>query len=299
MHPLETRCFTDAVVVPTMKGDDNRPRGGAFNRQRRPIRSSLLIRHYGVAIDRLPECPKPAGRLVGAHIFGGYRFEQFGHFLLESCGRLWFARQNPKTPIIWSLSAGRATRFQTEVLDLLGIENPHVFVDRPVSVETLIVPEPAYTIQVWCHPDFVDFMGRYRPSGRRAGKVWLSRSKLLAGRAEGETEIEAALADRDWTIYHPQDHPLQHQLETLGTAAHLAGFAGSAFHNLLLINGFDGEVTLFRRGMQRYSRNYDTIALAKGFPQRVVPVEAEPLDGNGRSACFRLADPLSLVAQIS
>jgi capsular polysaccharide biosynthesis protein len=61
-------------------------------------------------------------------------------------------------------------------------------------------------------------------------EIWLSRSRLHAGRSRivEELAIESALAGAGWRIYRPQEHSVGDQLETLGTAAELAGFIGSA-----------------------------------------------------------------------
>ncbi len=274
----------DATVLPRVG-----QKGGAVDSDGAPIPESLLRRSYGVIIDAPDLIPSPEAHLPGTYIFGGLLARHFGHFLLEGCARLWFAESHPDVPIIWSL--GGATDFQQQILRIIGVRNQHVFADRPTSVDTLILPEPGYVIHDFCHAEFVRMMGKVtvEPHGK---KVWLSRSALPDERASVQQErgIEARLVRDGWIAFHPELHSIADQARIIGGASHVAGFAGSAFHTLLLAETVHGQVTIFARG-KRVNRNFDTIADAKRFPQRIIMPEFGDIEGRGTKTRAKLRDP--------
>ena len=65
-------------------------------------------------------------------------------------------------------------------------------------------------------------------------KLYLSRSALPDDKRliTGEVELEQALEASGWTIWHPQQHPLQVQVAALRAARVIAGFHGAAWHGL-------------------------------------------------------------------
>lgn len=68
-------------------------------------------------------------------------------------------------------------------------------------------------------------------------RVYLSRSALpsAARKIADEPALEAALARRGWTILHPEQLPLQVQLQHLIQARHIAAPLGSALHSLMVL----------------------------------------------------------------
>jgi len=65
-------------------------------------------------------------------------------------------------------------------------------------------------------------------------KLYLSRSALPEDKRliPGEAKLEQALEASGWTIWHPQQHPLQVQVAALRAARVIAGFHGAAWHGL-------------------------------------------------------------------
>lgn len=296
---LHVHRVQDASVIPARRIPNAPMRGGAIDSTGHIIPSSLLRRNYGIIVDAPEDIPAAKRHIAGTCIFGGYLFDHFGHFLLESCARLWHAMHNQSLPVIWSFGKAPLAPFQRDVFRLIRLRNEHVFVDDATSVDHLIVPEPAYVIQTRCHPRFIRMMGKMpvEPHGRN---VWLSRSGLpehLSG-IEGEREIEAELARLGWIILHPQLHTLADQVQMIGGAAHVAGFAGSAFHTILLAREVHGRVTIFTRG-ERISKNFATIAAAKGFDQTIVTPPVEKVEDRGPRSLFRIDDPAFVLDRIA
>lgn len=293
--PLQATVLTNATVFPWREfEDDDRRRGkgghgsaGVATSDGRWLPDSGFVR-YGYPRVSPPDnlrqrIDKPALRREGPAIFGGYVFTHFGHFVCETPARLWLARDKPEVPVLWSRGGGLRKGWQNDLLAILGIRNPHEFPKRPVLVEGDLHFGPAgYVLGERFEPDYAAFLGVW-PEGSGAAKVWLSRSQITK---EGkrtvatEPEIEAQLAARGWTIYHPQHHPLREQLDLLANAREVAGFVGSAFHLLMFLRTVRARVTLFT-GAGKRDTNYDVIAATKGFEQRFVVLDIRGDDVTG------------------
>lgn len=231
----------------------------------------------------------------GDFVFGGVLWDHFGHFLLESLSRAWAMAALPG-PVLWVRRAphARLLDWQRDILDLLGLGGrEHRVVTRPVRVDRLAVPEQGLVMWRYLHPRQEATLAvhpfRAPEPGRR---VWLSRSGLPEARArlDGEAAVESALAAEGWTILRPETVSIAAQLAALEAAEVIAGFAGSAFHGLVLGRGVRARVVVFSRGRQPHA-NYELIAAAKGLDQRLVAVDLEPLGGQGPLASYRLRHP--------
>ncbi len=198
--------------------------------------------------------PAPVAHLAGRHLWCGQLWSHFGHFLCESLSRLWALDHLggdlpdslvfvPKRPVTADEAAapvpGNAAlmRFQRDCLDLLGLAIPVTLIDRPTTVEELIVPGQGFGLGAisTATPEFRAFIGaRFAPGVAPAGgeRLYLSRS-ALGGREGGallEDRLEENLARAGYEIYHPQHHLIAEQVARYRGARAVVGLDGSAFH---------------------------------------------------------------------
>lgn len=260
-----------------------------------------LRRNWGSS-GQLPR-PSPAewdsAAEQGQAIYGGILFGHFGHFLLESLSRVWaLAKVRRNLPIVWHLQGQTALLpWQQEILALLKIPTERfVLVDRPLRFEAMLVPTPGYQIQNVAHPHHVQALTIRQPQVPRHHKLWLSRAKLHAWQAQigGELEVEALLHAQGWQIVHPESLSVAEQLKVLNSASVVAGFEGSAFHTLLLLEHAP-QVVVFTRSQQPINSNYWTIAQARGIQQRVHAPDFVPAPGPGGRPGVRLARAQQIV----
>lgn len=242
---LAWQAYANAVVVPTASRTVYRNIAGAvFDAARRPVEGAFLTRTW---IDgQITRPPDPA--TIGPDLdlidrrclYGGYLFDQFGHFILESLARTWAVHDLGDLPIVWAAGAP-PNSWQAQILEIVGIRSEHIFPARPTRVRELIVPAPGFRLAAQYHPDLLRHLGRYRPAASAAAelsnmKVWLSRSGAPAERRSAqEAEIEAVLLAKGWRIVHSQEHSMVRQLDILGVAGIVAGLESSAFHAALLL----------------------------------------------------------------
>jgi capsular polysaccharide biosynthesis protein len=268
---MQFSSHDDAVVHPLVAGH-----GGVFAGGR-VLADSLLYRGpsrlTATAVQEVvhPAEPRPPEQSLEIEaIYAGFPFDHYGHFLTEGVSRLWLARQRPDLPIIWC-EPGPYNRWQREVIDILGIVNPPLFITRPTGVRRLLIPEPGCRLRAFCTAEQIAFLGRFpAPPARPDRRIWLSRTRLAEplGRVVNEPAIEAALAADGWNILHPQQHSVHDQLRALGEAGRVAGSEGSAFHSLLLLDRVAARVDIFSRAHLSHP-NYAIFGEAKGLRQKV------------------------------
>lgn len=275
--------------------------GGVLDADGAFVRSAAYSRfgkEYIFAPEPLPHDGRE--RLAGEFIFGGYLMRQFGHFLLESLARLVLANERPDLPVIWIRQNGLRP-FQADALALLGVGNEHVFVRTPSDVDVLLVPDAGFEIAEKFTSEHARFLGCVAPpSSPAGGKLWLSRSALAPDLSHvvEEAEIEAELARAGWTIYHPEQHGLREQLAALNNADEIAGFIGSAFHSLVLLETVHATVTIFGTN-QRRNATYRTIAATKNFKQREVDLEFATVGGTRSKPHLSVMNPSRLFDALS
>jgi capsular polysaccharide biosynthesis protein len=231
----------------------------------------------------LPEKQPPEQHLAAA-FYGGYLFNHYGHFLLESLSRLAGLKRYSGQAVVWHNLHGRQAvlkPWQQQVFALLGLEGfKHVIAQKPTLIAELEVCEPGYRIRDTFTPEHRDFLSVVEVQKGR-GKVWLSRSSSdhLSGWIN-ELEIEETLRQNGWTVVQPERLSIVEQVQLLASCEVLAGIAGSAFHTLLLARQVHCQVILFSRGMTKVvNQNYDTIARLKGLQQAVYYPEQMQIPG--------------------
>jgi hypothetical protein len=268
---LELRVIENAIVVPRATFGDKQLGAGVVRSgaNGRAVVDGTGVRRRGREYVLAPEPDDVvATERLDRAVYGGFLFAHYGHFLLESLGRLW-PEVLADVPVMWIAgTAPEMTPWMTEMLDLLQVPDDRIVVNNggPIEVAELLVADPGFEVQRFLHPWFrsrLEIRDAARVSG--SSRIWLSRSALgsLAGVAE-ECEIEAQLADHGWTVVHPETLPLGEQIDLLAGASHLAGIEGSAFHTLLFVRGYRGTIDLVTR---HGSTNFEVIAATAGWDQ--------------------------------
>jgi capsular polysaccharide biosynthesis protein len=269
---LALSTVRDALVVARPVLDDWSGGAGVLRRSGatwRYVRGSGIAR-YG---RRQIVAPRTDGHEplheVEAAVFGGYLFDHYGHFLMESLARLWAPSPEPPVPVVWI--AGWTESFSpwmSDVLDVVGVADDRIVVTSaggPLRVGELLVAEPGFEFGSYMHPWFARRLARRCVVPAPAGHVWLSRSvRAPISGLDEEAELEARLADCGWLVVHPEDLSVAGQLDVLAHAVHVAGLEGSAFHTLALLDGFAGAVDVFTR---QEHVNFELVAEASGFDQ--------------------------------
>ena len=234
-------------------------------------------------------------------IYGGPLFNQYGHFVLESLARLWISSDLPKIPILMSanrrLKDKNLTSWQRDILTLLNIADRIRITSQPIHVGRLHVPRPGYEIQYSFARHHDRFLARVPWNPVAGRKLWVSRGGHDTQSAHGRVEVEAALSDAGWTIFHPEAHSVQRQLDVYARSERIAGEQGSALHSLVFLKDCAGlRFDMFERDPDRsghgVNANQATICARKGIDMRSHAIAEEiVLDRKGPHVLKKYAAP--------
>ena len=270
---LRLSSVRDAVVLARPELDDWSGGAGVLRRVDGELRyvSPSGLRRAG---RKQIAAPMTSGWEIGERIetawYGGFLYDHYGHFILESLARLWPPDVEPDVPVVWIAAWTESfTPWMIEVLDLIGAPFDRRIVTAgsgALAVDELLMPDAGFEFGRFMHPWFARRLARHQRSGNDPGPhVWLSRvNRMPESGLDEELDLESAVSAAGWSILRPEDHTVREQVDVLAGAAHVAGIEGSAFHTLSLIRQFDAPVELFTR---QNHPNFELVAGASGFEQ--------------------------------
>lgn len=275
--------LNDAIVVP---GTEQRfvQSAGVLTSQGQSVHTGALWRN-GRALTTPPALPE--GRLPmrkGTWLWGGVLWMHFGHFLVESMSRLWpLAHLNeeidgilfiPKRP----RNGSEVIDFQRDLIALMGTDAAVACAGTPERVERLIVPGQGIGLG-----QMIRGTDRFRaavqdrfskdiaPDGPE--RLYISRSALPEGRGNliGEPTVETYLRDAGYTIYHPEQHDVRHQIATYKAARQVIAAEGSALHLLAMVAAPQTQIAMIVRRPSGATQNLEThITAFTGRPVTMV-----------------------------
>jgi hypothetical protein len=216
-------------------------------------------------VDRRPDdsARTAPASLAGAYLYGGPLMREFGHFMAESIHRLLPGLAiAPDLPVLFAGNRGEPEparpqpAFVHELLGMLGLppERVHV-VHRAVRVDRLLVVEQGSDLGRGPKSDYLDLLDRtvplrldaLAPAEPAPERVYVSRSRLPAGRLLGEGYLEGLLAEAGFHVYRPEEHPLVAQMQVYRQARQLIFSEGSACHGTELLGRQLQHVALLNR----------------------------------------------------
>lgn len=192
----------------------------------------------------MPDKSEIAETLQGTWLFGGMLYAHFGHFLVESLGRLWGLGAPdvtvdgvlfyPKKQVTWDRKLLEPVM---PWLKIAGVDVPVRLAKAPMTVERLVVPDQGWGMSdmIAGEPEFRSYIaanfGR-NVSASGARKIYISRSQLFSkrGRILAEEKLEQLLQMQGYTIFHPQAHPIDAQIAQYKAAEIVISGDCSALH---------------------------------------------------------------------
>jgi len=230
-------------------------------------------------------------RLDGQYIYGGFLSFHYGHFLLESLSRLYFAKQFPEIPLLFLSTERHLKVWQREILSLLRVDNRIEIITQPSLIQRLHLPEPGFEVGALLSESQKYALGQAKFGSLQPDKhIWLSRSKLKSGAVLNEEALENRLRIDGWIVIHPEEVSIQEQVDALAGASKIAGFAGSAFHTLALFEEIPSNVLLFSR-TKKLNDNFALLGHRLELNQKYVEVAYRKVSGRDPSANIIVDDP--------
>jgi hypothetical protein len=252
---LELRTYERALLTPLRTGRRGAHLVGAMYTEHRRLildsERSKNNRAWWGNLSWLP--PEDLGEpefLEGRTFYGGPLLELFGHVVTELLTRLWpdvdyAAYDNILVSPARPDEEGGLRRldlrpYTREFLTARGIDPDRVLTSgrRPVRIESVDVATSSFFDRRVADPaglvafDLIGDVLEARDHGARPERIFLSRSRLTNNvrAADNETQIDAFMADRGFTVVYPEELPLARQIALIRGAKIIAGCDGSALH---------------------------------------------------------------------
>ncbi|UWP95316.1 glycosyltransferase family 61 protein [Aliiroseovarius crassostreae] len=255
---VDIRRVEQAMILPATESNFVQ-NAGILEAGGQYVAEGALWRRYRPLTEE-PTPAEPKEKLKGKWLWGGVLWMHFGHFLVESTGRLWPYHELedeiegiifiPKRPRNKSKMVG----FQTDFFDLLGIRKEIRIVSDPTEVEELIVPGQGFGLgeisngtapmRSMIHDHFAKDVA---PDGPE--KLYVSRTALRShlGGVLGEARIEQKMRDEGYEVFYPEQHSLREQVAKYKAAKTILGLDGSAFHIAAMVGHKDQKIGMILR----------------------------------------------------
>ena len=287
---IEIEIYEKIIVYPLQELTYHNYVGGLINsKSNRLIKTAVFRDNEGKICQHIHNfnaqevLSKDFLKIQDTCLYGGFLYNHFGHFLVESLGRLWaYKYVKELDPYIcfyvpWGVP---------DYLDknnyvnqtLTGFKIPLkklIFFNDLIQLKKVIIPHQKYD---YCrNPDYIfsEFIKNFSfdesvPEGfENADKIYVSRANLpfassnncIHGRAIGEITFEQYLLSNGYQIFYPELYSLFQQLTVYNNAKKIIFSSGSALHTCILIPNFQADVAI----ISRYSNPEENLLFAEQF----------------------------------
>ena len=266
----EIMLYKNAISYPLTHGKKKTHSGGLLNSETYSLIPEAI--HYNG--DFCQEQPMENIREISRSdipqiehvvLYGGILYNNFGHFLLESIGRLWayeYVKQLDPYILFYTYWGDpkylERKNFVHQVL--AGFNIPHkrvLFINKPAKIKRILIPAQKYGYGYCKKPDgiFLKFISSFRfpsaiPRGFENGSaIYVSRSKIPFGLGKiiGEKIFETWLSSNGYKIFYPEQYSLYEQLTVYNHAKKIIFCDGSAVHTCILLPKLEAAVAIIAR----------------------------------------------------
>lgn len=181
-------------------------------------------------------------------IYLNYFIKQWGHFLLDVVGRLWYPLHHDKnTKIVYTSYTGTDVEINDNYLEffsLLGIDKSRlVMINEPTQFDEVIIPESSILPGEYYTKEYKDLFNAVVSNvlidnEQYDRRIYCSRAKLDLARSKefGEGGIEKIFLKNGFEPIYMETLSLTDQIKALNSARSVVLTSGSLAHNLLFIN---------------------------------------------------------------
>lgn len=200
-------------------------------------------------------------KLQGTWLFGGLLAPHFGHFMAESCHRLW-AWQSMATKVDGIIvlpppgysDINKWPAFIFDVYALFGIVKEDIkIITNLTEVEHIHIPEMGASFHGEIKSWYAEWLNGNPLYGEQSHihqnrKLFISRRNYkLKGRVAGMDAVAELLAEQGFEEVYPEELSIKEQLLLLSSASHIIWEEGSAVHLMELLAKQNSRAALIMR----------------------------------------------------
>lgn len=182
-------------------------------------------------------------------VYCGYLINHWGHFLVESVTRLWFPLESQEEVdhYVFYLDEGEQREIKgnfREFLELIGIWEKCVFINKPTTYREVIVPKNAFLFLHYSSDqyrkifDTVASRIRIDPSWETPKKLFFTRSSFAKGNNYdfGVEMLDSFFRNNGYAVLAPEKMTLSQLIHCVRSAEEIATISGTVHHNILFGN---------------------------------------------------------------
>lgn len=218
--------------------------------------SAIEIIRGGVKCCVSTRCKRKAEKVKGNTLFGGFFLGAWGHFLVETCARLWYIYDEESEKIdniIFVAFDPNVTELKGNIrqfFELSGLLNKiRIISYEELQFEKLIIPEMAITHWTYAK-EFIKIFNAVKQSALASTnninvncqnnnkKIFLTRSQLKNSK-KYEINIEYLdkfFANNGYEIVSPEKIELADLIKLFHSSKEIVSICGSLAHNILFAN---------------------------------------------------------------
>jgi hypothetical protein len=173
----------------------------------------------------------------GNIIYLGYIHQHWGHFLMESLGRLWFLLDSQFDDRKIVFLGVPPNENQLQIIDLLMAGRAReriIAITRPTQFSSVIVPEMCVKVNFRYCQAFPQLFRRIVTNApidhiEVQPKVYLSRQALTIAQSKelGEKDLESLLRGNGYAVYYPERLSALHQIAIFNKATEIVCINGT------------------------------------------------------------------------
>jgi len=189
-------------------------------------------------------------------IYAGPINHHFGHFIAESCHRLWYAlsEDTDRRLAYCSVRSGFGIKlWAQEFLAILGLLDRVFLIDEPVLLRDVIVPEPGKVLGGHASDWYLDWHNRESPlrdvrsDQDKPKRLAVTRGHMPTGRLIGEATLERRLENLGFHLMRAENYSIRDQISFYQSAEKIIFTEGSAFHMLEMLPSLSADVIVLSR----------------------------------------------------
>lgn len=185
-----------------------------------------------------------------------YFIKQWGHFLIDVIGRLWYFLQNNKMKIVYTVpfkSSDTIDGNYLEVLELLGFSTDNLIrINKPTRFKRVVVAEMSICACGYYTKEYKDIINLIKKNvgehNKNNEKVYCTRRRLPNAKSSeiGEEVIESGFINGGFVPVSFEKMSVREQITLLNSVQEIVMPSGSLQHNLIFAPA-DLKVTLLMK----------------------------------------------------
>ena len=192
-------------------------------------------------------------------IYFNFYLSQWGHYLLDVIGRLWYITKNKKYKIVYTTDIHGNNHIKNNFLQFLKLldidEDRLIFVNEVTQFKKVIIPETSILVAKYWTKEYKQIIDKlvdnaldgYKLKNNR--KIYCSRKHFKDGRSVsfGEEKIEDIYKRNNYEIVYMEELNLIEQIRLLNECKEITCVSGTLVHNAMFIRNKECNFTVINK----------------------------------------------------